>query len=1096
MGLDLTYKCIGNNQYEINLTFYRDCNGISAPSSPRVSWAAACGSGTLTLQKVSMQEITPSCQGIVGTACNGGNGIYGIEEHKYQTILTLPTGCTNITLSHSTCCRNNAITTLNSPGNERIYVEAQISDATLCNNSPVFTNNPVPFGCIGQPVFYNHGASDADGDNLVYSLVSCLDGANTPVNYGAGFSAATPLATTNGVTIDPATGAISFTPSMAQVGVICVAVQEYRNGVMIGEIVRDIQFTAIPCSNNVPTLSGIDNTTDYSTTATVGTQLCFNMNSNDVDANQSTSLTWNNAIAGATFSSAGAPHAVGTFCWTPTAADVGTHSFTVTVLDDYCPIVGQNTYTFTIDVQPVVCDSIDVTVVSTTDLTCSNNDGVAVLSASNGVAPYTYQLVNWTTGDFFSNTTGTFTTLTAGTYNVWVADANGCTPACSGHTFVIGGNVTPLTITSTTTDVSCSSNSLNTVDSTNSDGSLTITATGGTPPYLYSIDGSNFQSSNTFTNLAAGVYTSIVIDANGCSQMVVDTVGEPDPISIGVASVTAATCGQANGSITLTATGGTPGFLYYINGQSQSSPTFTGLAAGTYTFSVCDINYCVYDTTIVIPGTPALVAAGSATNVSCHGSCDGTATATVVSGGSGTASIVWDNGMTGATIGNLCAGTYTAIVTNADGCADTVTVVVTEPTAIAASSTSTDVSCSSNSTNTVDPTNSDGSITVTATGGTTPYTYSIDGVNFQSTGSFTNLGSGVYSVTVTDANGCTQTVVDTVNEPDLISIGVASITAATCGLADGSITLTATGGTPGFLYYINGQSQSSPTFTGLAAGTYTFSVCDINYCVYDTTIVIPGTVGFVASATSTSPLCSGDCNGTASVTTSDNSNTYTIAWDNGMTGATIGNLCAGTYTAIVTNADGCADTVSVTVTEPAPISVNLASSTDETCNGNDGTATLAVTGGTAPYVIDLANFSTATTYSNGTGVFTGLNAGQHIVNVTDANGCGVNCATNFVLNGCGMNPLAPTSPLALAPMLSVYPNPASSLVQVRYQTSEKAVSLSILDNNGKPVYNRGNLNAEGSLEVMVNGWSSSTYFVVLKGANGELIKTQKLIITD
>jgi hypothetical protein len=872
MGLDLTYAPTANaNEYQVTLTFYRDCNGVNAPSTPTVNWSAVCGTGSALLQQISKTEITPACPGIVGTACNGGNGVYGIEEYVYQGLVTFPAGCTDVKLSFGLCCRNGAITTLANPLSEKLYVEAIIGDASLNNQSPVFTNVPVPFGCVGQPVFYNHGATDADGDNLVYSLTQCYDALNTPVVYGAGFSATTPLATTNGVAIDSNTGAISFTPNVAQVGVLCVLVEEFRNGVKIGEIVRDIQFTAVPCSNNVPTLSGIDNTTDYSTTATAGTQVCFDVFSNDVDVNQSTFLTWNAGIAGATFTSAGSPFANGTFCWTPGANDVGVHTFTVNVSDDYCPIVGQNTYTFTINVEapaPPPCDSIDVNIVSTADLACANNDGSATILAANGVAPYTYQVVNWTTNDFFTNTTGTFNNLTAGTYSIWVQDANGCTPACTGHVFTIGGNTTPLTATVTAEDVNCPSNSINTRDSLNQDGSVTAQGAGGVAPYLYSIDGTTFQNSGAFNNLGTGTYTVVVMDANGCSEIVTATVGEPDPIAITVVSLTDETCGQSDGSVTLAATGGDGNYLYYINGQSQSSPTFTGLAAGTYTFSVCDMRYCLYHTTITIGGGPS----------------------------------------------------------------------------------------------------------------------------------------------------------------------------------------------------------------------------------------------FTATINTTSPSCNGDCDGTATVAVSGTNNT-TVLWSNGATGATIGNLCAGTYTAVVTDANGCEVTVSATITEPDPISVAIASTSDESCQGNDGAATLTIAGGTAAYNVSLANFTQGTTVSNTTGAFTGLNAGQYVVNVTDANGCSESCATHFSLEGCtttgnpdptvidgtGANG-GTTISIGTLGFFRVNPNPASTMIQAAYQTQERQVGISILDAAGQTVYTKEGLANEGSLEIMINNWSEGNYFVVLRGETGKVIKTQKMTI--
>ncbi len=1031
MGMDLTYSCIGNDQYRVTLTFYRDCNGISPQPNNVVNWTGSCGTGSITLSNPTVEEITPSCPGIVGSACNGGNGIFGIEKYTYEGILTLPSNCSNITLSNTICCRNGAITTLNTPLSDRIYIEANLSNSNLCNNSPIFTNNPVPFGCVGQPVFYNHGATDVDGDSLSYSFVDCYSSANVPVGYGAGFSATNPLAAT-GLTIDPNTGAITFTPTVAQVGVLCVAVQEFRNGVAIGQVVRDIQFTAVPCSNNMPVLSGVDGTNDFTATVEAGTPLCFDVVSSDQDANQTTTVTWNNGIAGATFTTAGTPRATGTFCWTPTAADAGANTFTATVVDNFCPIIGQNTYTYTINVTlppppPPSCDSLMVMLVGTTDLACDSSDGTATIVASSGVAPYNYQVVNWSTGMFYNNTDGIFTGLTAGNYTIWVTDANGCTPSCTGQTFTIDGNVVTLGVTAVADNVDCPSNSIDTQDSTNLSGMIDVTATGGTAPFLYSIDGGNtFVANNNFDFLSAGTYTVVVMDANGCTATTTATITEPDPIQISIASIMAAICGNNNGSITLSASGGTGAFLYYINGVSQASPTFDSLAAGTYNFRVCDEAYCVYDTTFTIPDSiVTLMVAANSQDAACNG----------------------DN---------------------------------------------------------------TGSIVATVANGLPIYSYSIDGgVTTQTTGNFDGLAAGTYTVDVTDGNGCTGSTAVTINEPTALQLTATNIDAATCGQVNGSITLTAAGGTSAYTYAINGQSQTSATFNNLAPGTYNFSVIDANGCTQASNFTIPDVPGIVGMGNSTSPSCVGDCDGTATVSTVD-SNGYTVAWDNGATTATITDLCAGTYAATLTAANGCTDVVTVTVADPAPVSVTLVSTTDETCVGSDGSAVLTATGGSTPYTFNLANFTAPANYSNVTGTFTGLNAGQFVVNVTDANGCSADCSTSFLLAGCndddddddddndddGGGILERANVTTTTPItLDVNPNPASSIVQVRYRTVSKTVQVSVISGNGKLVYSQNSNEATGSLEIPVSNWANSTYFVLLKDQNGKILKSTKLIIS-
>ncbi len=364
MGADLTYGCLGSNQYLIILKFFRDCNGITPAGSYSISYSSAqCGvSGNITLALVppippliiNPQDITPLCPG-QESAC-GGNGPYGVQQWFYQGTLTLPPGCgTDWVLRWTECCRNNAITTLVNPGSQNLFVDAYINNTLpTCNTSPQFLNPPVPFTCVNQPVFYNHGVVDSDGDQLVFSLVNCDQANNTNVDYSGSFSGGNPLSTSTGINVDPVTGDITFTPNQAQVAVMCVLVEEYRNGVKIGEVVRDMQVTVVNCNNAAPVASGMNGSNGvYSTNICANQPLCFDIINSDSNPANTITTTWNAGIPDGIFTAGPVANpTTSTFCWTPTDADIGLHFFTVTLQDNACPIVATGIYSYTVIVEP------------------------------------------------------------------------------------------------------------------------------------------------------------------------------------------------------------------------------------------------------------------------------------------------------------------------------------------------------------------------------------------------------------------------------------------------------------------------------------------------------------------------------------------------------------------------------------------------------------------------------------------------------------------------------------------------------------------------------------------------------------------------
>ena len=369
MGADITYTCDSNNTYQIQLKLFSDCiSPLSLGNTADVNFSSpTCGNFTISLDLLPNYplDITNNCASL-SSACNGGTGFLGVNEYVYQKSVTLP--CVgDYTVSWTSCCRNSALNTL-SPSSQASYVQTILPHASApCNQSPGFANSPIVTFCNNQPVNYSHGVVNLDNDSLAFSLIDCQASATNSVNYASPYSGTNPLSTTTGLTIDSSTGNLQFTPNVIQQGTICVLVEEYRNGVKIGEIMRDLQFDIMNCANSLPVASGINGTASSSGTsgtfimaACSSDSISFDIQSYDpnvidildpLSGWNTISMDWNNGITNAHFSvDTSSTYPVATFSWIPTANDVGFHFFDVIVKDDACPINGINVYTFMVRV--------------------------------------------------------------------------------------------------------------------------------------------------------------------------------------------------------------------------------------------------------------------------------------------------------------------------------------------------------------------------------------------------------------------------------------------------------------------------------------------------------------------------------------------------------------------------------------------------------------------------------------------------------------------------------------------------------------------------------------------------------------------------
>ncbi|MHA3789557.1 hypothetical protein ACX0HA_15205, partial [Flavobacterium hauense] len=561
-----------------------------------------------------------------------------------------------------------------------------------------------------------------------------------------------------------------------------------------------------------------------------------------------------------------------------TALEAG--NYIVSILDDGLTCETRVTATIT---EPAA--ALVATAGPQTNVLCFGNaTGAATVNVTGGTGAYSY---SWDTTPV--QTTATATGLAAGTYTVTVTDANAC---ITTQTFTITQPTAALTATAagTQTNVLCFGNTT---------GTATVDVTGGTGAYSYSWNTTPVQTTATATGLAAGTYTVTVTDANACTTTQTFTITQPAAALVATAgSQTNILCfGNATGTATVNVTGGTGAYTYSWNTTpAQTTATATGLTAGTYTVTVTDANGCTTTQpfTITQPAAALVATAGPQTNVLCFGNTTGAATVNVT-GGTGAYSYSWNTTpvQTAATATGLAAGTYTVTVTDANACTTTQVFTITQPAAAltATAGPQTNVLCFGNAT---------GAATVNVTGGTTAYSYSWNTTPVQTTATATGLIAGTYTVTVTDANGCTTTQAFTITQPAAALVATAGPqTNVLCfGNATGAATVNVTGGTTAYSYSWNTTPvQTGATATGLAAGTYTVTVTDANACTttQSFTITQPAAALVATAGPQTNILCFGNATGAATVNVTGGTGAYSYSWNTTpvQTAATATGLTAG-----------------------------------------------------------------------------------------------------------------------------------------------------------------------------------------------------------
>ena len=646
-------------------------------------------------------HITTACfDAVVISPANAGTNIRIVRVDNF-TYTGLPTGLT--------AAANQA--TFSAPSNGCIRVSGTPTVAGVFAVTANFLAdiNAYPFGCSSFPIAQNDNAASYALDLIVlpkpdFTIPKTSFCANEP----AVTLSLVANSTTGGTFSGPGVSGTSFNPATAGVG---THILKYRvtaqQGAAIAPATDSFSITVTVNPNVSTTL----NTTNQ-TCAAGGT-----VTNNVTGGTAPFTYVWNNGATAASLSNLGA----------------GTYQVTVTDAAG-CSVSNSASISSSVVV-------INTNTPTTTNSICGGATGTASVTATNGTAPYTYA---WSNG----GNTQTINNIAAGSYNVTITDANSCQGVLSG--IVVNNPNSPSASISSSTNINCNGAST---------GTASVSATGGTVTTGYSYNWSNNANTASISGLTAGVYTVTVTDNAQCTDIVAINISQPTAVTVSGSSTNILCSGQSTGAVSVSVSGGTPGYTYNWN-NGNNTDAQNNVAAGNYTVSVTDANNCLSTLQLSVTQPAAGISFNPvSTNILCFGAGNGTV-ALNATGGSGILTYNWSNGSTDPSLGLLQAGTYSCTVTDANGCvATSSSFVITEPTALNTTSTVTDATTFGGT---------DGSVNITVSGGTGSYSYNWS--NGANTEDLNNLPAGEYTVTITDGNNCTFIQTETVDQPSSIFI--------------------------------------------------------------------------------------------------------------------------------------------------------------------------------------------------------------------------------------------------------------------------------------------------------------------------------------
>ncbi len=569
----------------------------------------------------------------------------------------------------------------------------------------------------------------------------------------------------------------------------------------------------------------------------------------------------------------------------------------------------QKPFTYTL-VNP---DAPQLENVAATDLRCFGDQSGKVefyVNGTNQPVDVSLTLGGATVGSnhFSDKQTSNFSNLQAGSYELSMVDSHGCFSSKA----ITVAEPSKVTLTLDKRDVSC----YNTAT-----GAAIANVNGGIAPYNINWStGKDVQtvSTDTLTQLQGGTYIATVTDSKGCGDKLlplkdsITIIAPVTPLAFGSESIAKPKCaGESTGQALLSAQGGWGSYTFTLNGQSSSNGQFYSLASGSYPAILSDANGCSITKTVVVPQTlPLSLMASTVNNLTCYQNASGSIYVTPVNGetpflyGLDGSSLGYSNGF-----GKLAAGTHTIVVQDKNGCSSQLDVLLTQPDSLNLDFTVVSDTCGRGV----------GLLAPMVYGGTQPFTYTYNDKVFEE--ALKHLYSGNYKISVKDRYGCRDSSIATVGDvsgPKIANVAVSPVSCAE--KSDGAATITTVGGNGSVSVMWPGMNLSGVSVSGLPKGDVKAVATDEHQCSDTVTVSIPGPDPLtLAAANLVNPLCYGYTNGSATVSPMGGTAPYSILWNNGTVGGTVEQLPSGSYTAQVTDAHECQNSITLSLTDPDPI---------------------------------------------------------------------------------------------------------------------------------------------------------------------------------